>query len=106
RRERRCVAPLTAHSRLCRNRGGDGGYITTEPIPSAGRLPLDKVSRSGARLLFQVLFLVRLRQFGRLFLFPLVQQSHDLLLHFGRSDLLAEILRQFSSRNKDRKSVV
>src|SRR5699024_9664433 len=34
RRKRRCVAPLTAHSRLCRNIGGDGGYITTEP--SAG----------------------------------------------------------------------
>ena len=75
------------------------GYITTEPIPGAGRSPLDKVSRSGARLLLQVLFPVRLRQFGRLFLFPLVQQRHDLLFHFGRSDLLAEILRQFSSRN-------
>ena len=99
RRKRRTFRPLTARSRLRCKISGDGGYITTEPIPGAGRSPLDKVSRSGARLLLQVLFPVRLRQFGRLFLFPLVQQRHDLLFHFGRSDLLAEILRQFSSRN-------
>ena len=92
---RRAFRPLTAHSRLCSINPGDGGYITAEPIPSAGRVPLDKVSRSGARSLVELVFLLRLCQFGRLFLFPLVQQGHDLLLHFGRSDLLAEILVEF-----------
>ena len=42
---RRAFRPLTAHSRLCSINPGDGGYITAEPIPSAGRVPLDKVSR-------------------------------------------------------------
>ena len=47
---RRAFRPLTAHSRLCSINPGDGGYITAEPIPSAGRVPLDKVSRSPAGL--------------------------------------------------------
>jgi len=29
--KRRCVAPLTAHSRLYEKAGGDGGYIPPEP---------------------------------------------------------------------------
>ena len=44
--KRRAFRPLTAHSRLCGVKPGDGGYITAEPIPSAERIPLDKVSRS------------------------------------------------------------
>ena len=76
---------MTARSRLRCKIPGDGGYITTEPIPGAGRSPLDKVSRSGARLLLQVLFPVRLCQFGRLFLFPLVQQRQQTTLLTGET---------------------
>ena len=60
-----------------------------------GPAPWDKVSRSKAPLLFQSVLFLRLCQFGRLFLFPVVQQGHNLFFHFGGSDLLAKILRQF-----------
>ena len=59
-----------------------------------GPAPWDKVSRSKAPLLFQSVLFLRLCQFGRLFLFPVVQQGHNLFFHFGRSDLLAKILCQ------------
>ena len=51
-----------------------------------------KCPEAGARLLFELVLFLRLCQLRGLFLFPLVQQSHNLFFHFGRSDLLAEIL--------------
>ena len=64
-----------------------------------GGAPRDNLSRSVAGL-FVFFHLFRgLCQLGRLFLLPLVQQSHDLLLHFGGSGLLAKVFLQFGHRN-------
>ena len=93
--KRRCDAPLTARSRLYEKTGGDGD-IYHQSHDAEGRA-------LGTKCLEVVTCPApsfrSLRQFGRLFLFPLVQQSHDLLLHFGGSGLLAKILFQFSGRN-------
>lgn len=86
-------APLTASSRLCRVIGGDGGYTTR----ASGKGRKKTSGQNVSRLLLHIrLFLVGLSQLGRLFLFPVIQQGHDLLLHLGGSNLLAKILLQFS----------
>ena len=69
------------------------GIYTTRAI-AEGRSPSGQNVSKWLLVFFH--FLRGLCQLGRLFLFPLVQQADDLLFHFGRSNLLAEILFQFS----------
>lgn len=69
-----------------------GDISPQSPSQARGTHLWTKCPEAGARLLFELVLFLRLCQLRGLFLFPLVQQSHNLFFHFGRSDLLAEIL--------------
>jgi len=81
-----------SHSKFLPGRRPAKMLVGELPKPAGLR---DKVPRSKAPLLFQSALFLRLCQFGRLFLFPVVQQGHNLFFHLGGSNLLAKILREF-----------
>ena len=80
RRKRRAFRPATP---AVQHKPRRRGYITAEPIPSAGRVPLNKVSRGGASHLSSSCFFSGFASSGDCFSFHSSSRGYDLLLHFG-----------------------